>query len=189
MQEHVGFKWLSIEIGLWRDCRSGSPKSMHNYSMLRSSASLSYSQMHTSRLSSTSMAFWVSPHFPSATTPLFILSAVACARRWGHLSASLGSYTRSMRSLLFFTILFKSGEDCKCSDFLYRDCESTFQSCGLSWHRRLNRLVCRGPVQRSTSGMFTSADEVCLAKRFWGIAIEDNNFCAWVKDSNVAYLN
>ena len=67
--EYVVMKHLSMDSGVCRSCKSGSPRSMHEESMLQANASLSCYQMPASKLSSANMAFWTGRRFPSATKP------------------------------------------------------------------------------------------------------------------------
>ena len=97
-------KHVSIESGILRICKSGSPRSMHVDSMLQANPGLNFSHISASEFSSASMVFWVIPRLPSAIRPLLVLPAISWTRRWGHLSVSFGSFIRSIRALCFFTI-------------------------------------------------------------------------------------
>ena len=86
--------------------------------------------MSSSKLLSTTMAFWAGPLLTFTTTHFLILLAVAYTKRWGDLSVYFGSFMRSMRALCFYTIAGDSGEDCKCSNFFSGINTSHF--CGLT---------------------------------------------------------
>ena len=125
-------KYFTMESGLWRAFKYVSSRSTHEDSILYVSSGLRCAWIYASRLLSASMEFWVGPCFPCVTTPLLILSAVAGTKRRENSYASFGSFTRSMRAFLFCAVLFRYGEDFKCSVFLQRHRARKFQSCGLT---------------------------------------------------------
>ena len=55
IREHIFLKCLSVEIGIRRTCKFGSPRIMRNYSTLQSSAGLKCTHVPESRLSYTKM--------------------------------------------------------------------------------------------------------------------------------------
>ena len=82
--------------------------------------------MSASRLSSANIEFLVGPWLPFELIPLLTLSVVACTMRWGHFSASLGSFRRSKIALYLSTIVGRSRDDFKCSANLQRDCANNY---------------------------------------------------------------
>ena len=88
--------------------------------MLQAKSGVVRTQMSAIKLSSANIAFWVVPLSPFSRTPLLTLSTVTCSRRRGNLLGSLGSLMRSVIVLSLCTIVGRSSEDCKCSDFLQR---------------------------------------------------------------------
>ena len=132
---------LSMDSRLRQRHNSGLPRKMHRDLMLQAKTGFRCSQMSASRLSSTSIEFWVGPHFLFAMTPLLILSAVPYSRRWGCLSMYFDSLMRSMRALCFCAISGRSGEECKYSIFLQQDCASISLLCGLALVPKTDPIV------------------------------------------------
>ena len=67
--------------------------------------------MSTIRLSSANISFLVDFLVLSALTPLLKLLVVACTRRWGHLSVSLGRLAGLTIALCLCTVVGRSSED------------------------------------------------------------------------------
>ena len=125
-------KHLSMDSGLRRRFKSVLLSSMCRYSMLQVRARCRCAQISARSLSSSNIAFLVGLLLPSVLTPLLTLLAVACTRMWGNLSVSLGHLIRLTIALFLCNIVGRSGQECKCSKNLKRDCESTSQLCGLT---------------------------------------------------------